>query len=60
MNWGPGYSLIGLIILILEIIVLIDIFKSGMPTTNKLLWAIVVIFFPVLGMILYYFLGKGK
>jgi len=51
-------ALLGLVVLVLDIIALVDIFKSGMPTTNKVLWALAVIFFPVVGMIVYFLVGK--
>ena len=51
-------GLLGLVILILDIIALVDIFKSSMTTGMKALWAILVIIFPVLGMIFYFLLGK--
>ena len=57
---NSGYSLIGLIVLVLDIIALIDIFKSGMSTTKKLLWALAVLIFPVVGMILYFIFGEKK
>jgi succinate dehydrogenase/fumarate reductase cytochrome b subunit len=51
-------GLIGIVILVLDIIALIDIFKSGMSTTEKVLWALAVLLFPLIGMILYFLLGK--
>ncbi len=52
------YSLLGIIILILDIVAFVDIFKSSMDTLGKVLWALVVLFFPVLGMILYFLFGR--
>ena len=51
-------SLIGLVILVLDIIALVDIFKSSMTTTMKVVWALVVLIFPVVGMIVYFLIGK--
>ncbi len=54
-------SLIGLIILILDIIALVDIFKSSMTTLMKVVWAVIVIVFPVVGMAIYFIIGRrGK
>jgi hypothetical protein len=50
--------LIGLIILVIDIVVVIDILKSNKDMEKKLLWIIAVIFLPLLGPILYYFIGK--
>jgi len=53
-------KLISFIILIIDIIVIVDIVKSNKTTEKKILWIIAVIFLPVLGPILYYFLGRNK
>ncbi len=53
-------KLISLIILIIDIVVIFDIMKSRKDTEKKLLWIVAVIFLPVLGPVLYYFLGKNK
>lgn len=49
---------IGLLILIIDIVVVLDILKSTMDNERKMLWIITVVFLPVLGPILYYFIGK--
>ena len=53
-------SLIGLVVLILDIVAIVDIIKTPMDTVKKVLWILVIIAFPVLGLILYYLLGKKK
>lgn len=50
--------LIGFIIFIIDVLVIIDIVKSNKDTEKKILWIIAVVFLPVLGPILWYFLGK--
>lgn len=55
---GTG-SLLGLIILILDIWAIIDILKSGKDTTSKILWILAVVIFPVVGLIVYVLLGRG-
>ena len=52
--------LISLLILVIDIVVVIDIVKSNKDTEKKILWIIAVVFLPVLGPILYYFLGKRQ
>jgi hypothetical protein len=51
-------SLIGLIILVLDIIAIVSIIQSGMSNGKKILWILLVLFLPVVGMILYFLLGK--
>ena len=50
--------LIGLIILVIDVVVILDILKGNKDMEKKLLWIIAVIFLPVLGPLLYYFIGK--
>jgi hypothetical protein len=50
--------LISLLILVIDIIVIIDILKSNKDSEKKILWIIAVVFLPVLGPLLYYFVGK--
>lgn len=52
--------LLGLIILIIDVLVVIDIVKSNKDTEKKILWIIAVVFLPILGPVLYYIIGKSK
>ncbi len=54
------YSLIGLVVLVLDVIALVSVLQSGAPTANKILWALLIILLPVLGMILYFLMGPGR
>jgi hypothetical protein len=47
----------GLIILALDLWALVSIFGSSVSTGKKVLWALVVILLPVLGFILWFFIG---
>ena len=53
-----NYSLLGLIHLILWIIAAIEILKSGKSAGNKLLWILAILFLPLIGLILYYLIGR--
>jgi hypothetical protein len=53
-------SLIGLVILVLDVIALVSLLQSGANTANKILWALLIILLPVLGMILYFLMGPGR
>lgn len=46
--------------LLLWIIALVDILKSEFTGSNKIVWLLVVIFFPVIGFILYFLIGKQQ
>jgi hypothetical protein len=47
----------GLIVLIADVWAIVNIFQSGVDTGRKVLWTVLVIVLPVLGFILWYFLG---
>jgi hypothetical protein len=56
---GPG-GVCGLIILIADVWAFVKIANSGEDTVTKLLWAALVFFFPVGGLLIWYFFGpKG-
>ncbi len=52
------YSLLGTIVVVLDIIALVSILMGRDTVGHKVLWAILVLIFPVVGMILYYVLGR--
>ena len=53
-----GYNgLWGVLVLAGDVWAIINIFQSGASNEKKLLWIIVVLLLPVLGLILWYFLG---
>ena len=54
------FSLIGLVILVLDIIALVSLLQSGAEAGTKILWALLIILLPVLGMILYFLMGPGR
>ena len=56
--YSYGGGLIGLLILILDIVAIVDVLKSSSTTLKKLVWILVILLFPVIGMILYFLLGK--
>ncbi|HKE94534.1 MAG TPA: PLDc N-terminal domain-containing protein [Povalibacter sp.] len=55
---NTGYNgLIGLLILIGDVWAIINIFQSSASTGKKVLWTVVVLILPLLGLILWFFLG---
>ena len=54
------FSLVGLLILVLDVIALVSLLKSGADTTTKILWLLLIVLLPVLGMILYFVMGPGR
>lgn len=52
-------SCCGAVIVILDIMALVELAGSTRSTGSKVLWALLVIFFPVGGCILYYLFGRS-
>ena len=50
-------GILGLIILILDIWAILKVVQSGASTGAKVLWVIVIILLPVIGLLIWYFLG---
>ncbi len=54
-------NIIGLAILIADIWAIIRIFKSRASTGAKILWTLLVLILPLIGLIIWWFMGpKGK
>lgn len=54
-----GYGIIGLIIFILDIVAIIDVIGSAMDGVKKLIWILVILLLPLIGMILWFAIGKS-
>jgi hypothetical protein len=54
-----GYGILGLVILILDILAIVEIFQSSKDLTHKLLWSLLILLAPVLGLIIYWIFGRG-
>lgn len=52
--------IISLFLFILPIIALVDIIRSEFTGNNKIVWVLIVIFFNVIGSILYFLMGKNQ
>lgn len=53
------YGIIGLIVLVLDIIAIVSIIGANKSVGWKLIWTLVVLLLPVIGMILYFLIGKS-
>ena len=52
-------SIIGLVILILDIVAIVSIVSGGKSVGFKVLWIVVVLLLPVIGMLLYFLVGRN-
>ena len=56
MDFGVG-GIFGLVILILDIWAIINIAQSGAPVGHKVLWILLVLLLPLVGLIIWALLG---
>ncbi len=50
-------GLSGLILLVLNVWAIIKVVQSSASTGNKVLWIVLILLLPIIGLILWYFLG---
>jgi len=55
-----GYSVWGVLILIGDIWAIINILQSSVSNEKKLIWTVAVVLLPLLGLILWFFLGPRE
>ena len=60
LGLSTGYGIVGLIILILDIIAIVDVLKSSRDVVGKLLWILLILILPVIGMVLYFIFGRSR
>jgi heme/copper-type cytochrome/quinol oxidase subunit 4 len=61
MSYGPLLWQIALFLTIgLTIYAFVDVLRNAFRKNNKLIWILVVLFIPVLGSILYLFIGRKQ
>ena len=53
-------GILGLIILVLDILAIVDCIKSSKSGGQKALWIILILVLPLVGLVLYYLIGKKK
>jgi len=54
------HPLMWLVVTVLDVIAIVSIVKSSADSGTKLLWCVLVILLPVIGMILYFVMGPGR
>jgi len=53
-------SLISLFILVLDVIAIVDCLQNQKDTQKKILWVLLILLLPLVGLILYYLMGREK
>lgn len=54
------YSLIAVLVLILDVFAIVQVLTSAAAPVEKLLWVLLILLLPVVGMILWFVLGPGR
>ncbi|HTB22907.1 MAG TPA: PLD nuclease N-terminal domain-containing protein [bacterium] len=55
-----AFYLAGLVVLVLDIWAIVEILRSRDEGVKKAIWILMIFFLPVLGLALWYFLGRKK
>ncbi len=54
-------GLLGLVLLVLDVWAIVQIFQSNAGTGSKVAWIVVILILPLLGLVLWFFLGpRGR
>lgn len=53
MDWFLGF-----LVLVLQIYAIVDVVRSGKPAQTKLLWSLFILFLPVVGLLVYFMVGR--
>lgn len=54
------YTLLGLIILVLDIVAILSVLRSHNEASIKLVWVLLVLALPVIGMALWFLMGQER
>ncbi len=54
------FHFLGVVVLVLDIVALVKLLQSGANAGTKILWVVVIVLLPFLGMILYFLMGPGR
>lgn len=51
-------GILGIVILVLDVLAILNLFKSAKPAGQKILWTVLILLVPVIGLVLYYLIGR--
>ena len=56
---NPGrLGFCGLLVVVLDVLALVEVWKSSRTDGDKILWSAVIVIFPFFGLLAYYFVGR--
>lgn len=53
-------TLVGLVILVLDILVIISVLTGSGSVNHKVLWTVLILLLPVIGLLLYLLIGRSS
>ncbi len=53
------YSVLGTVVIVLDVVAIISILFGSASIGHKVFWILVVLVFPLVGMIIYYLVGRS-
>lgn len=53
-----GYGVCGLLVIVLDVLALVEVWKSARSDSDKILWTAVIIILPFVGLLAYYLFGR--
>ena len=54
------YGIIGTLVLILDIVAIVSVLMGRGPVGHKVLWTLLILLLPVIGMVLYFLIGRSS
>lgn len=60
LSYSSGYGLLSLIILVLDIVAIVSVLLGRGSVGHKVLWIVLILLLPILGMILYFLIGRNS
>ncbi|KAK3685239.1 hypothetical protein B0T22DRAFT_482224 [Podospora appendiculata] len=59
-QYGTGGGIVGLFVLVVDILVFLEVLKSNRAPLQKILWSLLVFFFPIGGLLIYLLFSNRK
>ena len=53
-------GILGLIVLVLDIVAVVDVLKSSLENGKKVLWIVLILILPIIGMAAYFLMSRKQ
>lgn len=54
------YTILGIVVFILDIIAIVSVMSGRSSVERKVLWVVVILLLPLIGMLLYFLFGRSS